>query len=112
MATKERGGRPRAGITYEQIQAEFAAGVTNLGDIARKYKVSRDTIERRVKEHKSGAKSKRHNSAKKAKNAEPRQSLYARAILSERSKKADWSATRDDCIEDLRRIQKEHPDSF
>jgi predicted phosphodiesterase len=42
----------------------------------------------------------------------PKQSLYARAVLSERTKKADWNATRDECIEDLRAVQKEHPDSF
>lgn len=41
-----------------------------------------------------------------------RQSLHARAIMSERTKKADWNASPDDCVEDLRQVQKEHPDSF
>lgn len=42
----------------------------------------------------------------------PKQSLYARAVMSERTKKADWSASKEDCIEDLRQVQKEYPDSF
>lgn len=38
--------------------------------------------------------------------------LYAQAVMSERTKKADWNATKDDCIADLRRVQSENPDSF
>jgi predicted MPP superfamily phosphohydrolase len=44
--------------------------------------------------------------------AEKKPSLYAQAIMSERSKKADWNATKDECIADLRQVQKDNPDSF
>lgn len=38
--------------------------------------------------------------------------LYSQALLSERTKKHDPSATEADCIEDLRRVQKAFPDKF
>ena len=37
---------------------------------------------------------------------EKKETLYARAVMSERTRKADWSATKDDCIEDLRSVQR------
>lgn len=43
---------------------------------------------------------------------EKRTSLYAQAVMSERSRKANWSATKDDVIEDLRVVQKAHLDSL
>ena len=118
MSKRER-GRPRAGVTYEQIAAEVAAG-QDFNQIAKKFNVSRDTVDRRIKEHtgaKKGVKSAARKAAtkraadKKAK-AAPVKSLHARAILSERSKKADWSATPEDCIADLRLVQENHSDSF
>lgn len=48
----------------------------------------------------------------KIKSQMPDKSLFARAVMSERTRKADWTATKDDCIEDLRRIQEEHENSF
>jgi predicted phosphodiesterase len=113
MTTPER-GRPRASITFEQIEADRKAGLKPQ-QIAAKYGVSKDTIERRIREHKAHSAKKapgKKQSSGKKKNTEPRQSLYARAILSEQSKKADWSATPEQCIEDLRQVQKGHPHNF
>jgi UDP-2,3-diacylglucosamine pyrophosphatase LpxH len=39
-------------------------------------------------------------------------SLRELAVLSERGRKADWNATKEDCILDLRRVQEENPDAF
>jgi len=41
-----------------------------------------------------------------------KRSLHYQAILSERTKKFDESATAEDCIEDLRRVQAENEDRF
>lgn len=41
-----------------------------------------------------------------------KKSLRELAVLSERTRKADWDATPEDCIADLRRVQEEHPDAF
>ena len=111
-------GRPRATITYEQIRAGIAAR-QSLTEIAKKHGVSRDTVERRVKEHNKTAPVKQsvHRIALVPEQTppakqEPSKSLYAQAVLSERTKKADWSATQADCVIDLRKVQEDHPDSF
>lgn len=114
MPSKEP-GRPRATITYEQIQTEVNARLS-FTQIAAKYGVSRDTVERRVKEHNKTstplkASANRPKPEPKGK-PEPVKSIYARAVLSERTKKADWSASQEDCIADLRRVQQDHPDNF
>lgn len=44
--------------------------------------------------------------------AEKKETLYARAILSERTRKADWNATLEECVEDLREVQQNNPDNF
>lgn len=43
---------------------------------------------------------------------EKKKSLNELALLSERSKKYDPNADKDDCIEDLRGVQKDNPDMF
>jgi predicted phosphodiesterase len=43
---------------------------------------------------------------------EPKFTKAQQAMLSERSKKYDANATKMDCIDDLRRVQQEHPDMF
>jgi predicted phosphodiesterase len=44
--------------------------------------------------------------------AEREPSMYARAVLSERTRKADWNATAEDCIADLRDVQESNLDKF
>jgi predicted phosphodiesterase len=44
--------------------------------------------------------------------SERKQTLHARAVMSERTRKADWSATREDCVKDLRRVQEKNLGSF
>lgn len=48
----------------------------------------------------------------KAAPKEKQPSLYARAVMSERTRKADWNATKDQCVDDLRQVQNSNPDSF
>lgn len=43
---------------------------------------------------------------------EPKLTIAQRAMLAERAKKYDPSATKEDCIEDLRRVQEDYPDNF
>lgn len=107
---KSKLGRPRAGVTYEQIAVEVAAG-KDFKQIAKKYGVSRDTVERRVKENKSKVILTKKQ-APKVKKSTPQPTLYARAVMSERERKADYGATQEDCCADLRRVQADHPDSF
>jgi hypothetical protein len=110
-------GRPRTGVTLEMVKTELDAGLT-VTEIATKLKVSRDTIERRLKQATKAASSK-GASAKPVSlkgpavaKVEKKETLFARAILSERTRKADWTATLDECIEDLRKVQKTNEDSF
>ena len=44
--------------------------------------------------------------------AEPKLTQNQRAMLSERGKKYDPDATKEDCINDLRGVQKANPDNF
>lgn len=102
-------GRPRAKVTRDQIEKEMRDNQLTKSQVAEKLNVSVDTIERRLKE---APKAKQKTKAGTSGAAAPKQSLHARAVMSERSRKADWSATPDDCIEDLRKVQKAWPDSF
>jgi len=43
-------GRPRASLTYEQIQQEILVNKLDVKWIARKYGVSDDTVRRRMKQ--------------------------------------------------------------
>lgn len=108
-------GRPRTGVTLEMVEKELEAGLT-VTQISEKLKVSRDTIERRLKSRAKDSKVSKKTPAKsvepKPKSEEKKGSLFARAVLSERSRKADWTATSDDCINDLRRLQESYPDRF
>jgi predicted phosphodiesterase len=101
------------------VEEEIVKNGLSVTQIAVKYDVSRDTIERRLKQVSPTTKSKKMGVKKAASisdgqaNKIARQdSLYARAVLSERTRKADWNTTKDQCIEDLRKVQKDHPDSF
>jgi len=112
-------GRPRTKITPEMVEEEIVKNGLSVTQIAVKYDVSRDTIERRLKQVSPTTKSKKMGIKKAASisdgqaNKIARQdSLYARAVLSERTRKANWNTTKDQCIEDLRKVQKDHPDSF
>ena len=116
-------GRPRKKVTPDQVKLELTMNKLSIAEIAAKYGVSRDTVERRIKQIDSPSKSKKSLAGKvaaglkavfnpKAEKAAKQDSMYARAILSERTRKADWSITKEQCIEDLRKVQEDHIDSF
>lgn len=110
-------GRPRTGVTREMVEKELTENKLTVTQIAEKFEVSRDTIERRLKPQRTTKGKKKSSSAKSAppedsaKSAK-KETLYARAIMSERTRKADWNASSEACIDDLRQVQKNNPDSF
>lgn len=48
----------------------------------------------------------------KAGTKEREPSMYARAVMSERTRKADWTATQEQCVVDLRDVQARNEDKF
>lgn len=106
-------GRPRKKIAVDDVSKEIKTNGLTVKEIATKYQVSEDTVQRRMKEAEKATSKKSPKAKTEPKpKEEPRVSLHAQAVMSERTKKADWNATRDDCTEDLRRVQEDHPDMF
>ena len=113
-------GRPRAGVTYTQIQQDILVNKLDIAQIALKYGVSDDTVRRRLKE---GMNPEHKDATRKGKRAKQsaddqeipkvvKMTLEQRAMLAERSKKYDSEATKEDCIEDLRLVQTANRDKF
>ena len=106
-------GRPRASLTYEQIQQEILVNKLDVLQIAKKYNVSDDTVRRRMKAGTAAGKGRgRTKRSEKKAPSDPRMTLEQRAMLAERGKKYDEDATKQACIEDLRRVQKAEPNKF
>jgi predicted phosphodiesterase len=94
--------------TEKEVLDLLAKGISGR-QIARDLQLGETTIRGIKKRYKDGPVVAEKDSTVK-KDREP--SMYAKAVMSERGRKADWSATAEDCIADLRHIQEQNQDSF